>query len=225
MWLKAVPDPHWPVLGEVRRPEGVVTLFNIERVVNATESVRAHSVQSAGWVLWPTLWISVAEPRQISAEPRPLENTYTHSYFVGSARSERAHTHTPLGPADLELRPTNSLTLQEPQTDTTERPRGHRLANGSSFFKRRYCSSNEDYRRPRGHRPRWSPRRARPASVRPPAVDAAPCSTGRRNSGGGRPCGAQQQLRLFVMDLMGVERHPCAGKRVQIVRIAHREQG
>ena len=35
----------------------------------------------------------------------------------------------------------------------------------------------------------------------------------------------QQQLRLFKMDTMGVDCHPCASKQVQIVRFARREQG
>jgi hypothetical protein len=36
---------------------------------------------------------------------------------------------------------------------------------------------------------------------------------------------AQQQLRLFKMDSMGVDCHPCASKQVQNVRFARREQG
>ena len=46
-------------------------LFNIECMVNATESVCAHSKQSAGWVLWPISRTHARRPRQISAETRP----------------------------------------------------------------------------------------------------------------------------------------------------------
>ena len=35
----------------------------------------------------------------------------------------------------------------------------------------------------------------------------------------------QKQLRLFKMDTMGVDCHPCASKQVQNVRFARREQG
>ena len=35
----------------------------------------------------------------------------------------------------------------------------------------------------------------------------------------------QQQLRLFRMDTMDVDCHPCASKQEQIVKLACREQG
>ena len=50
-------------------------------------------------------------------------------------------------------------------------------------------------------------------------------STSRPKSDRGRSCSTQQQLRLFKMDTMGVDCHPCASKQVQNVRFARREQG
>ena len=52
-----------------------------------------------------------------------------------------------------------------------------------------------------------------------------PASTSRPKSDRGRSCSTQQQLRLFKMDTMGVDCHPCASKQVQNVRFARREQG
>jgi hypothetical protein len=52
-----------------------------------------------------------------------------------------------------------------------------------------------------------------------------PASTSRPKSDRERSCSTQQQLRLFKMDTMGVDCHPCARKQVQNVRFARREQG
>ena len=41
----------------------------------------------------------------------------------------------------------------------------------------------------------------------------------------GRSCSIQQQLRLFRMDTMDVDCHPCASKQEQIVKFACGEQG
>jgi len=41
----------------------------------------------------------------------------------------------------------------------------------------------------------------------------------------GHTCSTRQQLRLFMMDSVDVDHHPCTSKQVWIVRFARREQG
>ena len=48
-------------------------LFNIECMVNATETVCAHSTQSGGEAYRPISRTHARRPRQISAETRPLQ--------------------------------------------------------------------------------------------------------------------------------------------------------
>ena len=50
-------------------------------------------------------------------------------------------------------------------------------------------------------------------------------SISRPKSDRGRSCSIQQQLRLFRMDTMDVDCHPCASKQEWIVKFACREQG
>ena len=52
-------------------------------------------------------------------------------------------------------------------------------------------------------------------------------SISRPKSDGRRSCSIQQQLRLFRMDSMDVDCHPCASKQEQIMKFASacREQG
>ena len=50
-------------------------------------------------------------------------------------------------------------------------------------------------------------------------------SISRPKSDRGRSCSTQQQLRLFRMDTMDVDCHPCASKQARIVKFACREQG
>ena len=46
-----------------------------------------------------------------------------------------------------------------------------------------------------------------------------------QNRTAGASCSIQQQLRLFRMDSMDVDCHPCASKQEQIVKFACGEQG
>ena len=50
-------------------------------------------------------------------------------------------------------------------------------------------------------------------------------STSLPGSDRGRSCSTQQHLRLFRMDTMDVDCHPCASKQARIVKFACREQG
>ena len=72
---------------------------------------------------------------------------------------------------------------------------------------------------------RWRARRARARRARAPASGPGTGSISRPKSDGGRSCSIQQQLRLFRMDSMDVDCHPCASKQEQIVKFACGEQG
>ena len=61
--------------------------------------------------------------------------------------------------------------------------------------------------------------------VAPPASGSGTSSISRPKSDRGRSCSIQQHLRLFRMDTMDVDCHPCASKQEQIVKFACREQG
>ena len=59
----------------------------------------------------------------------------------------------------------------------------------------------------------------------PAARRSGTSSISRPKSDRGRSCSTQQQLRLFMMDTMDVDCHPCASKQARIVKFACREQG
>ena len=90
--------------------------------------------------------------------------------------------------------------------------RGERSSNGVAQSARDPCQ-------------RWRTRRARSISARAPASGLDDGSTSLPGSDRGRSCSTQQHLRLFRMDTMDVDCHPCASKQARIVKFACREQG
>ena len=94
-----------------------------------------------------------------------------------------------------------------------------------SKCKRGESSSNGVAQRPLDRCQRWRARRARARRARAPASGSGTSSISRPKSDRGRSCSIQQHLRLFRMDTMDVDCHPCASKQEQIVKLACREQG
>ena len=94
-----------------------------------------------------------------------------------------------------------------------------------SKCKRGGSSSNGVAQRPLDRCQRLRARRARARRARAPASGSGTSSISRPKSDRGRSCSIQQHLRLFRMDTMDVDCHPCASKQEQIVKLACREQG
>ena len=94
-----------------------------------------------------------------------------------------------------------------------------------SKCKRGESSSNGVAQRPLDRCHRRRTRRARTRRARAPASGSGTSSISRPKSDRGRSCSIQQQLRLFRMDTMDVDCHPCASKQEQIVKFACGEQG
>ena len=90
--------------------------------------------------------------------------------------------------------------------------RGKRSSNGVAQSAQDHCQ-------------RGRTRCARSISARAPASGSDDRSTSPSGSDRGRTCSTRQQLRLFTMDSVDVDLHPCASKQVWIVIFARREQG
>ena len=86
-------------------------------------------------------------------------------------------------------------------------------------------SSSGVAQRPLDHCQRLRTRRARTRRAQAPASGSGTSSISRPKSDRGQSCSIQQQLRLFRMDTMDVDCHPCASKQEQIVKFACGEQG
>ena len=99
------------------------------------------------------------------------------------------------------------------------------LTKVPSKCKRGESSSNGVAQRPLDRCHRRRTRRARTRRARAPASGSGTSSISRPKSDRGRSCSIQQQLRLFRMDTVDVDCHPCASKQEQIVKFACREQG
>ena len=130
------------------------------------------------------------------------------------------------GHSNITLSLTISVTPHERHSTHNERQRARKTANWiPSKCKRGESSSNGVAQRPLDRCQRWRARRARARRARAPASGPGTGSISRPKSDGGRSCSIQQQLRLFRMDSMDVDCHPCASKQEQIVKLACREQG
>jgi len=125
--------------------------------------------------------------------------------------------------------PTISATLKKHKHTQREAPRTRSIKSPVKAQTRRKSRSppNGDAQRPLDHCSEVKELVAPdPDSARaPPRAWSEDAPADRNRTAGAAVASTQQQLRLFKMDTMGVDCHPCASKQVQNVRFARRDQG